>query len=320
MLHRTISHSTIRIAIGFILGLTVSTTTKAQQEQEQSRFSREILPILSDRCFTCHGPDSAKRKADLRLDQRDSALKSKAIVPGKASESELIARITSHDPDEVMPPPKLAKPLSPEQVETLKSWINAGAVWGQHWAWEKPVRPMIPKTVHSEWVKNPVDTFVLSRLESKSLQPQPEATRTELLRRVSLDLTGLPPSESEVSAFLNDNTPNAYEKFVDRLLASPRFGERMAWDWLDAGRYADTNGYQGDGERTMWPWRDWVVQAFNNDMPFDQFTVNQIAGDLIPKAHPDQILATGFNRNHMINGEGNMSSTRQKPPARSGSA
>jgi hypothetical protein len=304
MLHRTISKITIRIALGFIFSLAVSSITKAQQSQEHSRFSREILPILSDRCFTCHGPDSAKRKADLRLDQRDSALKSKAIVPGKASESELIARITSHDPDEVMPPPKLAKPLSPEQVETLKSWINAGAVWGQHWAWEKPIRPNLPKTVHSGWVRNPVDAFIISRLESKSIKPQPEATRAELLRRVSLDLTGLPPSDSEALAFLNDTALNAYEKLVDRLLASPRFGERMAWDWLDAARYADTNGYQGDGERSMWPWRDWVVQAFNNDMPFDQFTVNQVAGDLIPKAHPDQILATGFNRNHMINGEG----------------
>lgn len=162
----------------------------------------------------------------------------------------------------------------------------------------------IPKTLRSGWIKNPIDAFVLSRLESKSLQPQPEATRAELIRRVSLDLTGLPPASSDVSLFLNDVTPDAYEKMVDRLLASPRFGERMAWDWLDAARYADTNGYQGDGERSMWPWRDWVVQAFNNDMPFDQFTVNQIAGDLIPKAHPDQVLASGFNRNHMINGEG----------------
>lgn len=302
MPHSTICFKTISIAIGLTALLTVSSRSEA--EQDQARFSREILPILSDRCFACHGPDASKRKADLRLDQRDSAIRSKAIVPGKSSESELIARITSHDSEEVMPPSKLGKPLSPEQVASLKSWIDQGAIWGRHWAWERPIRPAIPKTLRSGWIKNPIDAFVLSRLESKSLQPQPEATRAELIRRVSLDLTGLPPASSDVSLFLNDVTPDAYEKMVDRLLASPRFGERMAWDWLDAARYADTNGYQGDGERSMWPWRDWVVQAFNNDMPFDQFTVNQIAGDLIPKAHPDQVLASGFNRNHMINGEG----------------
>ena len=267
-------------------------------------FSTEILPILSDRCFACHGPDAKNRKADLRLDQREAALKSGAIVPGKAAESELVARITSHDADELMPPPKLGKPLTELQIKALKDWINQGAPWGRHWAWEKPLRPALPQVAQKNWARNPIDAFVLAGLEKKGLKPQPEARREQLLRRVSLDLTGLPPTDGELHLYLNDKSADAYEKLVDRLLASPRFGERMAWEWLDAARYADTNGYQGDGERTMWPWRDWVVKAFNTDMPYNKFTVEQIAGDLIPNARQDQILATGFNRNHMINGEG----------------
>lgn len=267
-------------------------------------FARDVLPILSDRCFACHGPDKANRKADLRLDDQAEALKSGVIVPGKSAESELIARIESRERDEVMPPPKHGKALNPKEIETLKQWIETGAAWGRHWAWDKPVRPNVPKATNEAWGKNPIDSFVANRHEAEGIAPQQEATKAELLRRVSLDLTGLPPSPEEARRFLADTSPDAYEKLVDRLLASPRYGERMAWDWLDAARYADTNGYQGDGERTMWPWRDWVVSAFNADMPFDRFTVDQIAGDLLDKPARDQILATAFNRNHMINGEG----------------
>lgn len=274
------------------------------KEPEQVQFSRDILPILSDRCFACHGPDTANRKADLRLDDRETAIKSGAIVPGKPDESELLFRITSHDADEVMPPPKFNKKVSDREINLIRQWVGQGAKWSTHWAWEKPARPALPHVKNPSWVKNPIDQFVLAKLEESKKTPQNEATRAELARRVSLDLTGLPPSQQELSQFLNDESANAYEKYADRLLASPRFGERMAWDWLDAARYADTNGYQGDGDRTMWPWRDWVVSAFNSDMPFDQFTINQIAGDLIPEPSRDQILATGFNRNHMINGEG----------------
>lgn len=269
-------------------------------------FSRDVLPILSDRCFACHGPDKGNRKADLRLDDQKEALASRVIEPGKPGESELVARIESHDSDEVMPPPKFGKPLTSSQIDTLKAWIAGGAKWGRHWAWDVPTRPSLPDAANraNGIVRNPIDAFVLARLKAEGIEPRPEATKAELIRRVSLDLTGLPPDPAEVRRFLADDAPNAYEKLVDRLLASPRYGERMAWDWLDAARYADTNGYQGDGERTMWPWRDWVVSAFNEDMPFDRFTVDQIAGDLMPEPSRERILATAFNRNHMINGEG----------------
>ncbi|MBI1321895.1 DUF1553 domain-containing protein [bacterium] len=266
-------------------------------------FSRDVLPILSDRCFACHGPDKANRKADLRLDDQKAAFVSGVIEPGKPGESELIARIESPEHDEVMPPPKFGKPLTSRQIDTLKAWVAGGAKWGRHWAWDVPIRPNVPTAAGAK-VRNPIDAFVVARLKAEGLTPRPEATKAELIRRVSLDLTGLPPDAAEVRRFLSDDAPEAYERLVDRLLASPRYGERMAWDWLDAARYADTNGYQGDGERTMWPWRDWVVGAFNEDMPFDRFTVNQIAGDLMPEASRERILATAFNRNHMINGEG----------------
>ena len=265
-------------------------------------FSREILPILSDACFQCHGPDAKARKADLRLDTKDGA--ASVITPGKSGDSELIRRITSTDPGEVMPPKKSNRKLTPRQVGLLKRWIDEGGQWGKHWAFEKPQRPELPAVKDRSWPRNPIDHFVLARLETEGLKPSPEATKEALIRRVTLDLTGLPPTPEEVDAFLKDSSPDAYEKVVDRLLASPHYGERMAWEWLDAARYADSNGYQGDGERTMWPWRDWVVSAMNANMPFDQFTVWQIAGDLLPNPTLEQKLATGFNRNHMINGEG----------------
>jgi hypothetical protein len=267
-------------------------------------FARDVLPILSENCFACHGPDAKARKADLRLDTKEDALRTESpvIVPGKNADSELIRRILSDDPGEVMPPPRAKKKLTPRQIDILKRWIDGGAAWGKHWAFEKPTRPAIPKTTHP--ARNPIDAFIRARLEKEGLKPSPEAPKESLIRRVTLDLTGLPPTPAEVDAFLKDPSPDAYEKVVDRLLASPRYGERMVWEWLDAARYADSNGYQGDQERTMWPWRDWAVQALNDDLPFDQFTVWQLAGDLLPNATTEQKLATGFLRNHMINGEG----------------
>ena len=273
-------------------------------------FSRDILPLLSDTCFACHGPDEGSRKGKLRLDTREGAFKSgksgeTAITPGDAAKSEVIRRIFSADEDEVMPPPKALRQLTPAQRDLLKRWVEQGAPWGKHWAYEAPTRPAVPKvSAAKSAVRNPIDNFVIARLQKESLKPSPEATKETLIRRVTLDLTGLPPTPEEVDAFLKDKSANAYEKVVDRLLASPRYGERLAWDWLDAARYADSNGYQGDPERTMWPWRDWVVSAFNANLPYDQFTIEQLAGDLLPNATRDQKLASGFNRNNMHNGEG----------------
>jgi len=277
-------------------------------------FNRDVLPILSDNCFTCHGPDEQTRKAKLRLDTREGALRTKdpVIIPGRPSQSELIRRVAAKDPDDVMPPPESKRKLSAAQVETLRRWVADGAKWSAHWAWVPPQRPAVPVVQTSRFkvqgsrleIRNPIDHFILARLAAEKLNPSPGAPRESLLRRVTLDLTGIPPTPAEVDAFLADPSPEAYEKAVDRLLQSPRYGERMVWDWLDAARYADSNGYQGDGERTMWPWRDWAVQALNDNMPFDQFTTWQLAGDLLPGATREQKLATGFNRNHMINGEG----------------
>ena len=263
--------------------------------------NRDVRPVLSDACFACHGPDRSKRKGDLRLDTPDGKT---VVVPGKPAESELVKRITSADKDEVMPPPSSGRSLTAQQKEVLKRWIAEGAEWQPHWAYVVPKRPEPPAVKDPAWAKNPIDRFVLARLEREGLKPSPEATRHTLVRRLSLDLTGLPPGPAEVEAFVNDSSPDAYEKLVARLLASPRFGERLAYDWLDAARYADSNGYQEDLTRTLWPWRDWVIGAFNTDLPFDRFTVDQIAGDLLPGATTDQKVATGFHRNHMLNGEG----------------
>ncbi|VTT96792.1 chromosome segregation protein : Uncharacterized protein OS=Planctomyces limnophilus (strain ATCC 43296 / DSM 3776 / IFAM 1008 / 290) GN=Plim_1526 PE=4 SV=1: PSCyt1: PSCyt2: PSD1 [Gemmataceae bacterium] len=277
----------------------------ALADDKRVDFARDVLPILSDKCFQCHGPDEKTRRADLRLDIKEEALKPPVVVVGKAAESELVKRLAPEDPKELMPPPKSNKKLSAAEIATLKAWIDQGAAWGQHWAFVKPVRPAVPDVRDARFpIKNPIDAFVSQRLAREKLAPQPEADKERLIRRVTLDLTGLPPTLGEVDAFLKDDTPTAYEAVVERLLKSPRYGERMAWDWLDAARYADSNGYQGDGERTMWPWRDWVVRAFNDNVPYDRFTVEQIAGDLLPNATKEQALATGFNRNHMINGEG----------------
>ncbi len=283
------------------------TRANALPAADAVRFSRDILPLFSDNCFACHGPDEKSRKAGLRLDTREGAFgkgKSGAttLVAGDSARSELIRRLTATDPEEVMPPAKANHQLTPAQIERVRRWVNEGAVWGRHWAFEMPVRPAIPG--QGAGLRNPIDAFIQTRLAKEGLQPSVEAPRLTLLRRVTLDLTGFPPTPAEADAFLRDNAPDAYERVVDRLLNSPRYGERLAWDWLEAARYADSNGYQGDGERTMWPWRDWVVAAFNQNLPFDRFTVWQLAGDLLPQATLEQRLATGFLRNHMINGEG----------------
>ena len=268
-------------------------------------FSRDVLPILSENCFYCHGPDAGARKADLRLDTKEGAfLKNKegsaAIVAGKPEASNLVERIFSHDKEELMPPPKSNRKVTAKEREILKRWIEEGAHWGTHWAFAPLQKPALPSNTSG----NPVDAFVRERLKQEGLTLQPRAPARTLLRRLSLDLTGLPPTPEERTAFDALAASDAIGKTVDRLLESPRFGERMAWDWLEAARYADSNGYQGDNERTMWPWRDWVVKAFNQNLPYDVFTLWQLAGDLLPNASEEQILATAFLRNHPINGEG----------------
>ena len=275
--------------------------TPALPGADRLDFNRDVRPILSDACFHCHGPDKSKRKADLRL---DTPAGKAAIVAGKPAESELIRRITSHDKDEVMPPPSSGRTLTAAQKDTLKKWVEQGAAWEAHWAFVVPKRSELPPVKDGAWAKDPIDRFVLARLEKAGLKPSPAAPKHTLIRRLSLDLTGLPPTPAEVEAFVNDPSPDAYANLVARMLKSPRFGERMAYDWLDAARYADSNGYQEDLTRTLWPWRDWVVKAFNDNLPFDRFTVEQIAGDRLPGATVEQKVATGFHRNHMLNGEG----------------
>jgi Protein of unknown function (DUF1553)/Protein of unknown function (DUF1549)/Concanavalin A-like lectin/glucanases superfamily/Planctomycete cytochrome C len=268
-------------------------------------FNRDVRPILSDNCFTCHGPDDKQRMARLRLDTREGAMaKAGVIVPGDAANSILVKRITAKDPTFRMPPVDSGHTLSEQQVATLVRWIDEGARWSAHWAYQPPVQPELPTVNNVTWARNAIDRFILARLEREGLRPSPEADRATLLRRLSLDLTGLPPTPQAVDAFLADRSPEAYEKLVDGLLASPHYGERMALMWLDLARYADTHGYHIDSHRDMWPWRDWVIRAFNDNKRFDQFTIEQLAGDLLPDATTEQKIASGFNRNHMINFEG----------------
>jgi hypothetical protein len=288
-------------------------------------FNRQIRPILSEACYRCHGPDRNARQAELRLDTRDGALQQveghAAIVPGNATASELVKRITSTDPEQRMPPPSADHQLTTEQIKLLTRWIEQGAEYEPHWSFLPPVSAAPPppnlqvfaklspdakvrEATCRQWTKSVIDRFVAAKLEEEGLTPSPEADRATLLRRVAFDITGLPPTIEEIEAFAADQSPDAYEKVVDRLLASPRYGERMATFWLDAARYADTNGYQSDGTRFMWRWRDWVIEAFNANKRFDEFTVEQIAGDLLPSPTLDQRIATGFNRNHRGNEEG----------------
>ncbi len=267
-------------------------------------FNRDVRPILTDNCHACHGPDENKRKGDLRLDVRAEAVAAGSIVPGKPEMSELLNRILAKDPDSVMPPPHTGKKLTAKQIETLRKWIAEGAKFEEHWAFVNPVRPAVPRLDAAFELRNPIDHFIAARLKSEGLAFSPPADKITLIRRVTLDLTGLPPTPAEVDAFLADQAPDAYEKVVDRLLASPHYGERMAVDWLDAARFADTHGYHIDSGRNMIPFRDYVIRSFNENKPFDRFTVEQLAGDLLPNASIEQKVASGFNRNHMINFEG----------------
>ncbi len=272
-------------------------------------FLRDVRPILSSHCFTCHGPDSAERKSKLRLDLRDDALKpaksgEPAIIPGRPDESQLVHRIFTEDEDDMMPPPAKKNPLTAGQKEILKQWIADGAEYKPHWAFVKPEEPALPNVALEQWPRNTIDRFILARLESDHLTPSEPADKYTLVRRVYLDLIGLPPTPEQADRFVNNDSPDAYEKLVDELLASNHYGERWARRWLDLARYADTNGYEKDRPRTMWAYRDWVINAYNAGMPFDQFTIEQIAGDLLPNATVEQKVATGFNRNTMINEEG----------------
>lgn len=271
-------------------------------------FDRDIRPIFSDTCFKCHGPDEVKRKGKLRLDVRVGAFAEHdghaAIVPGDLAKSEAWRRLNATGTDDLMPPAESGLKLTPRQVQLFSEWIKQGAKYAELWSFIPPTTPRLPEVKAKEWPRNEIDSFILARLEAEKLSPNPEADRRTLIRRLSLDLTGLPPIPAEVEQFVSDQSPQAYEKLVDRLLQSPHYGERMAVEWLDAARFADTHGYHIDSGRDMTRWREWVIESFNQNLPFDQFTVDQLAGDLLPNATTDQKVASGFNRNHMINFEG----------------
>lgn len=306
----------MRLPITGLFYLLLATLRLGAAEGKVS-FNRDIRPILSENCYYCHGPDEKHREEDLRLDIRAAAIKAGAIVPGKPEESDLIERIFTDDEDEIMPPPKTHKVLSGAQKELLKRWITEGAEYEEHWAFVAPKQPPVP-AVKSKGAAfgNTIDAFVLEKLEQAQAQLSPPADPHTLIRRVTLDLTGLPPSPAEVAAFVKSCrtadgsgytiSKEAYEALVDRLLASPAYGEHMASTWLDYARYADSHGFQSDSSRVMWPWRDWVIRAFNENKPFDQFTIEQLAGDLLPNPTNSQIVATGFHRNHRLNGEGGL--------------
>jgi hypothetical protein len=295
---------------GLLLALLLTPpVARADESRKPVDFTREVRPLLVERCFKCHGPDENTRKAGLRLDERGGATKAlrsglRAVVPGDPAKSELIARVRSKEPTEVMPPAKVGKPLGPREVELLERWVREGAPYARHWAYVAPRRPPVPNPRNGEQAQNPVDRFILEKLDRERLSPAPEADRAALLRRVTLDLTGLPPTIGEADRFFADRAPGAYERLVERLLASPAFGERWAVPWLDLARYADSQGYANDPDRTIWPWRDWVVRALNANVPYDQFTVEQLAGDLLPGATTEQRIATGFHRNTLTNTEG----------------
>ncbi len=277
---------------------------------DQVEYNRDIRPILTETCFSCHGPDSASRKADLRLDQRDAAVSAGALVPGSPDNSEVIRRILSENPEEVMPPPAMKKSLTSAQKELLAEWIRSGAEYQPHWSFLPPVAVEIPKVAaavagfRSHWSKNPIDGFILEKLDTAGLIPAEEADRRVLARRAALDITGLPPSATLLQEFLQDSSPDAYERYVDRLLQMPEWGEHRGRYWLDYARYADTHGVHFDNYREMWAYRDWVIKAFNRNMPFDQFTIENLAGDLLPNATLDQKIASGFNRCNMTTNEG----------------
>ncbi len=292
-----------RITLVAVLALGIQAPLQAQGKIE---YNRDVRPILAENCFACHGPDSAARKAGLRLDQRDDAVKIGAIAPGKPKESALVERITANDPKQVMPPPKSHKKLTAAQKDVLTRWIAEGAEYQLHWSLLAPKRPPLPKVKNEAWARNPIDHFILAELEKRGMKPNPEADRRTLARRLSLDLIGLPPTPAEVEAFVNDKAPDAYEKYVDQLMKSPHWGEHRGRYWLDAARYADTHGIHFDNFREIHAYRDWVINAFNKNQSFDQFTIDQLAGDLLPNPSLDQLVATGFNRCNITSNEGGL--------------
>jgi hypothetical protein len=294
---------------GLTLACLFATAAVATAADPTPDFNRDVRPLLSQKCFKCHGPDDSRRESGVRLDGRDTAIGTgdsglKIIVPGRPDDSELVRRIEAADPDMVMPPPSSNLELSAAEKQTLRRWIAAGAEYQPHWAFVPPRQGPLPKVKQTDWPRNAIDHFVLSAMETENMSPSQDADRATLIRRVTLDLIGLPPSLAEVEAFLADDRPDAYDRLVDRLLASPRYGERWARKWLDLARYADTNGYEKDRPRSIWPYRDWVIRSLNADQPFDQFTIEQLAGDLLPNATFEQRIATGFHRNTMLNEEG----------------
>ncbi|WDE99376.1 DUF1553 domain-containing protein [Lentisphaera profundi] len=299
------------LSLSLIVGASCALMTDKKVEVEKVSFNKDIRPILSDRCFHCHGPDEEERKGDLRLDIPDGPEGAfrvhdgiASIIAGNAEESELYYRISTDDSDDIMPPKKSHKiPLTKEEIDLFKRWINEGATWSKHWAFEPITKPLVPKVKKSQ-TNNPIDNFIVATLNEKDLKPSPEAPKHKIIRRLSYDLNGLPPSPKEIDQFVNDSSNNAYEKLVDRILAKPAYGERMALPWLDMARYGDSSVYHADGPRTMWPWRDWVIDAYNSNKPFDQFTLEQIAGDHIPNATTDQKVATAFLRNNGTTDEG----------------
>ncbi len=293
-----------------ILAVALAVLPLAADDDIPLKYNRDIRPILANNCFACHGFDPTTREANLRLDTLEGAIaeleseNGQAIVPGEPEQSILIKRLSSSDEDERMPPAHSGKTVTPEQQATLHRWIAQGAPYEQHWSFSPPRRQPSPRVENTKWPRNKIDPFILARLEKEGLKPSTEADRRTLIRRVAFDTTGMPPTGDELKQFLSDPSSDAYEKMVDRYLASEAYGEHMARQWMDLARYADTSGYQYDQERSMWVWRDWVIHAYNQNMPFDQFTIEQLAGDLLPNPQPQQVLATGFNRNHPITIEG----------------
>ncbi|MEC7596796.1 MAG: DUF1549 domain-containing protein, partial [Planctomycetota bacterium] len=296
--------------IGFsaTLAFSDSRTASLLGQDGSILFRSQVKPALSETCFKCHGPDDATREADLRLDTFEDATRDRggyvAISPRHADKSELWSRITSDDPDLVMPPPDSGLALTQNEIQAMRQWIEQGAAYENHWAYEPLADHMPPSSAHQEWTKSPIDSFIADGFERNHLQPADKANRETLYRRLSLDLLGLLPDTDEVRDYVSDPRPDADQRVIDRMLASPHFGERWGRHWLDQARYADTHGYTVDSPRTMWPYRDWVIDAFNSDMAFDQFTIEQLAGDLLPEPTLSQVVATGFHRNTLINQEG----------------
>jgi len=298
----------------FVSGIFLTSCQKNNSlafNQDSVDYNIHIRPILSDRCFKCHGPDANQRKSNLRLDTREGALaalkdnpNAHVIVPGNPDKSEVYLRVSATDTSFVMPPPNSNLSLTQNEIDLIKKWIEQGAKYKPHWAFIPPVQSKLPSIDDDEWPTNEIDHFILAKMEASGLDPNPVADKERLLKRVSIDITGLPPSLDMQNRFLTDESANAYEKIVDELLARPQYGERMAVYWMDLARYADSHGYQDDGLRTMWPWRDWVIHAFNKNYSYEQFVTWQLAGDLLPNPTKEQLLATGFNRNHKITQEG----------------